>query len=136
MKKTKETLETEAKVELMAESIVSAIIDNKDISTKAFKAYLKEEDLTEDDETIWDYVENEYYYDIDDSVLKSNTTGQPKNYFGFSGVLGNFEQALSLVDKKEQKHIIEAIVQCKNKIKDKVKQYALGLVADCEPIED
>lgn len=136
MKKTKETLETEAKVELMAESIVSAIVDNKDISTKAFKAYLKEESLDEDDETLWDYVENEYYYDIDDSVLKSNTTGQSKTYFGFSGVLGNFEQALSLVDKKEQKHIIEAIAQCRNKIKDKVKQYALGLVADCEPTED
>ena len=130
MKKTKETLETEAKVELMAESIVSAIVDNKSISTKAFKAYLKEEDLTEDDETIWDYVENEYYYGIDDTVLESNTIGRPRLYFGFGGVLNNFGQALNLVDKDERVYIHNAIESYKSKLKDKVKKYALDCVSE------
>lgn len=130
MKKTKETLETEAKVELMAESIVSAIVDNKDISTKAFKAYLKEEDLTEDDETIWDYVENNYYYGIDDTVLESNTTRKPRLYFGFSGVLNNFGQALNLVDKDERVYIYNAIELYKSKLRDKIKKRVLDYVSE------
>ena len=119
----------------MTESIVSAIVDNKSISTKAFKAYLKEEDLIEDDETIWEYIENEYYYGIDDTVLESNTIGRPRCYFGFGGLLNNFGQALSLVDKDEQKRIIEAITLYRNKIKDKVKKYALGYVSECTVVE-
>lgn len=135
MKKTKETLETEAKVELMAESIVSAIVDNKDISTKAFKAYLKEEGLTEDYETIWDYIENEYYNDIDDTILESNTIGRPRWYFGFSGVLNNFGQALDLVDKDERLYIHDAIESYKDKVKDKIKKYVLDYVSECTIVE-
>lgn len=135
MKKTKETLETEAKVELMTESIVSAIVNNKDLTTKAFKAYLKEESLDEDDETLWDYIENEYYYDIDDSVLKDNTTGQPRDYFGFSGVLNNFAQALSLVNENERLYIHDAIESYKSKLKDKIKKYVLDYVSECIIVE-
>ena len=135
MKKTKETLETEAKVESMTESIVSAIVDNKDISTRAFKAYLKEEGLTEDDETIWDYIENGYYNDIDDTILESNTTGQPRWYFGFSGVLNNFGQALNLVDKDERVYIHNAIELYKSKLRDKIKKRVLDYVSECTIVE-
>lgn len=130
MKKTKETLEIEAKVESMTESIVSAIVDNKDISTRAFKAYLKEEGLTEDDETIWDYIENGYYNGIDDTILESNTTGKPRLYFGFSGVLNNFGQALNLVDKDERVYIHNAIELYKSKLRDKIKKHVLDYVSE------
>lgn len=131
MKKTKETLEIEAKVESMTESIVSAIVDNKDISTRAFKAYLKEEEgLTEDYETIWDYIENRYYNDIDDTILESNTTRRPRLYFGFSGVLNNFGQALNLVDKDERVYIHNAIELYKSKLRDKIKKYVLDYVSE------
>lgn len=135
MKKTKETLETEAKVESMAESIVSAIIDNKDLTTRAFKAYLKEESLTEDDETIWEYIENEYYNGIDDTILESNTIGRPRWYFGFSGVLNNFGQALNLVDKDERVYIHNAIELYKSKLRDKIKKRVLDYVSECTVVE-
>ena len=130
MKKTKETLETEAKVESMTESIVSAIVDNRDLTTRAFKAYLKEEGLTEDDETIWEYIENKYYHGIDDTILESNTTGRSRWYFGFGGVLNNFGQALNLVDKDERVYIHNAIELHKSKLRDKIKKYALDYVSE------
>ena len=130
MKKTKETLETEAKVESMTESIVSAIVDNKDLTTRAFKAYLKEEGLTEDDETIWEYIENGYYNNIDDTILESNTIGRPRQYFGFGGVLNNFGQALNLVDKDERVYIHNAIELYKSKLRDKIKKRVLDYVSE------